>query len=83
MSDKLSDMKKINAREFQKSFGKITEGLKPGQSIQVTKHGKVVGSFTKERKKVDWAKFENYLKKHSCPPEVGDQMLKEFNASLS
>lgn len=76
-------MKKINAREFQKRFGKISDGLKAGESVQITKHGKVVGRFIKEQKKVKWPDILAYLEKNSCPPEVGDKMLKEFNASLS
>jgi hypothetical protein len=76
-------MRKINARDFQKSFGKITDGLRAGETVQITKHGKVVGRFTKERKAVKWPDFLAYLEKHSCPPEVGNQLLKEFNDSLS
>jgi len=46
-SDKVSDMKKLSARQFQHGFGKTTTNLKPGQSLTITKHGKPIGVFTK------------------------------------
>ena len=82
--DKLSDMKQINAREFQKSFGRITGKLRAGESLEITKHGKVVGTFTKQRKKVNWDKILKFMEQKSCPPEVGDEMVRKyFNDSLS
>jgi antitoxin (DNA-binding transcriptional repressor) of toxin-antitoxin stability system len=71
-------MKQVNAREFQKSFGRITGRLKAGETVQITKYGKIVGTFTKQRKKVDWDKFFKHLEKHSCPPEVGDELVRKF-----
>jgi hypothetical protein len=76
-------MKQINAREFQKSFGRITEKLRAGEKVQITKHGNVVGTFVKETKKVQWPDVVAYLRKHSCPAEVGDRVLKDFNESIS
>ena len=78
MLDKLSDMKQINAREFQKSFGRITEKLRAGEKVQITKHGNVVGTFMKQPKKVDWEKAFDYLKKNSCSPEVGDELVRKY-----
>src|SRR5690348_12130608 len=46
-SDKLSDMKSVNAREFQKEFGKIAGSLKNGEAVAVKKHGKIIGQFQK------------------------------------
>jgi antitoxin (DNA-binding transcriptional repressor) of toxin-antitoxin stability system len=43
-------MKKIKARDFQKAFGKVSDHLKAGESVQVTKHGKAVGVFIKSAK---------------------------------
>jgi hypothetical protein len=47
MSGTLSDMKQVNAREFQKGFSKVAEELGQGESVTVTKHGKPLGFFTK------------------------------------
>jgi hypothetical protein len=41
------DMKKLTARQFQHGFGKLTEELKPGEIIVVTKRGQPHGVFTK------------------------------------
>lgn len=41
------DMKAVNAREFQKSFSKLTTELPHGQTIAITKKGKPLGFFTK------------------------------------
>ena len=71
-------MKQINSRDFQKKFGNITGRLKAGESVQITKHGKILGTFTKERKKVNWDKFFKYLNENSCSPEVGDEMVRKY-----
>src|SRR5689334_12695193 len=47
MSDKMLDMKQVNAREFQKSFSSVTDALPQGQTIAITKRGKPLGFFTK------------------------------------
>jgi hypothetical protein len=41
------DMKKVNAREFQKAFSKVTQELGQGETVEVTRHGKPLGFFTK------------------------------------
>ena len=43
----MSDMKEVNAREFQKAFSKLTTELPQGQTIAITKKGKPLGFFTK------------------------------------
>lgn len=40
-------MKKVNAREFQKAFSKVAEGLGQGETVEITRHGKSFGFFTK------------------------------------
>ena len=40
-------MKKVNAREFQKAFSKVTHQLGQGETVAVTRHGKPLGFFTK------------------------------------
>jgi hypothetical protein len=47
MSGSVSDMKKVNAREFQKAFSKVTEELGQGETVEITRHGKPLGFFTK------------------------------------
>ena len=47
MPDIMSDMKEVNAREFQKTFSKLTTELGQGQTIAITKKGKPLGFFTK------------------------------------
>jgi antitoxin (DNA-binding transcriptional repressor) of toxin-antitoxin stability system len=47
LSGTLSDMKQVNAREFQKTFSKVADELNGGETVAVTKHGKPLGFFTK------------------------------------
>jgi antitoxin (DNA-binding transcriptional repressor) of toxin-antitoxin stability system len=47
MPDIMSDMREVNAREFQKTFSKLTTDLAQGQTIAITKKGKPLGFFTK------------------------------------
>jgi hypothetical protein len=47
LSGTLSDMRQVNAREFQKAFCKVAEELGQGETVTVTKHGKLLGFFTK------------------------------------
>ena len=83
-SDKLSDMKTFSSRDFQKNFGHITDSLKNGQTVEVTKHGKPVGRFTKtDGKRREMPDFLSWLEKFGGSKEVGNQILKEFNDSLS
>ena len=77
-------MKKVTAREFQKSFGKLAKGLADGQALEVTNHGKPLGVFTKVApRKVNMPDFLANVRKAGYDPKVGDAMLEEFNASLS
>lgn len=72
----LSDMRKIASREFQKSFGKVNDQIDLGQSVQITKHGKPIGVYTKARpRRVKLPNFVDFLK---GDPKRGDKLLKEF-----
>lgn len=76
-------MKKISSREFQKRFSDITNTLKNGQAVEITRHGKTIGRFTKASgKKLKMPDFWAELQKHTYPIEFGNQLLKEFNDSL-
>ena len=77
-------MKRVTAREFQKEFGKLTKSLPEGQTMEITLHGKPLGEFTKgPRRKVQLPNFLENLRKTGCDPRLGDQLLQEFNASLT
>jgi hypothetical protein len=77
-------MKKVNSRDFQKRFGQIADDLKEGQAIHVTKHGKVLGKFTKApTRRIKTPDFLKELQTHSYSKELGSQILKEFHDSLS
>ena len=48
-SDNLSDVKEtVSVAQFTKQFGPLTNHLVPGQSVQVTTHGKVHGRYVRE-----------------------------------
>jgi antitoxin (DNA-binding transcriptional repressor) of toxin-antitoxin stability system len=84
MLDILSDMKRISAREFQKRFGRIAASMREGQTLEVTIRGKPVGRFTKHRtRERRMPDFVSLLESESCPKELGNQILKEFDDSLS
>jgi hypothetical protein len=83
-SDNLSDVKKISSRDFQKRFAEITSTLKNGQVVEITRHGQTVGRFTKTNgKKIKMPDFWAEVQKHGYSTDWGDQLLKEFNESLS
>ena len=76
MSDNLSNMKKVTAREFQHGFSKHAHSLKPGQSVVVTNHGKPLGVFTKagvpRRAKPN---FLAELEKHTYGEKEGQKVI--------
>ena len=77
-------MKRITAREFQKSFGKLARSLANGQTVEITLHGKPLGAFTKgTQRKLKAPDFLENLRGTGCDPELGDRVLEEFNESLS
>jgi len=76
-------MKTITARQFQHSFSKTSGSLKPGQSITITKRGKPLGTFTRlPARPIKMPDFLANLKKLNYSPDLGDEILKEFNDSL-
>jgi hypothetical protein len=46
-SHNLNKAQTISVRELQRSFGRISKALKPGQTVAVTKRGTVLGYFTR------------------------------------
>lgn len=76
-------MKTITSREFQKHFGQLTQKLRTGQTIQITKHGKSIGRFTKNSSQPKpMPDFLGKLESMGGSKKVGNQVLKEFNASI-
>lgn len=85
LSDKLSNMKKVTSRQFQKAFAKLNASLKPGEVVQITKHNKPIGQFSKtitERRRRLPNLLAN-LENLSYTPEEGAQMLQKVNDCLS
>lgn len=84
MLDEMSNMKKVSAREFQHQFGKLTQGLKPGESIQVIKRGKVDGLYRKSGKAdVKQPNFLELSERHPYSEKVGARLLKRLNEAIS
>jgi hypothetical protein len=79
LPDIMSDMKQVNAREFQKDFSTITGGLKQGQTIAVTRRGKPLGFFTKARKLtgVTMPDFAANLQDMPYSAEEGERIVRE------
>ena len=84
MLDILFNMKKLTARQFQHTFSKTTEALKPGESVTITKHGRPLGVFTRlPKRRVKTPDFLANLEKVSYSVEVGDAILKQFYDRVS
>ena len=78
------DMKKLTARQFQHGFAKTADSLKPGQSVTITKRGKPLGIFTRlPPKRIKMPDFAANLVETGTSNKLGNEILKEFNDSLS
>lgn len=82
LSDKLSDMKRVTAGQFQKEFGRILQSMKEGQAVEITRRGKPVGQFTKRGKPIKVPDFLSLLEKSGYSIKTGNRILKEFHDSL-
>ena len=77
-------MKQVTAREFQHHFGTLTESLKPGEVIQVTKRGKVDGIYQKiPRNRIKQPHFLERVEKHTYSENLGARLLKRLDEALS
>lgn len=79
MSGILSDMKKVNAREFQKAFSKVAEQLAQGETVEITRRGKSFGFFTKGSARVA-GRMPDFAAALSSAPmigEAGERMMAE------
>lgn len=83
----MSDMKEVNAREFQKGFSKVTAALPEGQTIAITRRGKPLGYFTKapaHPARVPMPDFEANLASVTYDAEEAERIVREvLDDSLS
>lgn len=77
MSGILPDMKKVNAREFQKAFSKVAQQLGRGETVEVTRRGKPFGFFTRvpERAPKRMPNFAANLAKLPLVGPAGEEMI--------
>lgn len=76
----MSDMKEVNAREFQKAFSKLTTELPHGQTIAITKKGKPLGFFTKApvpSQPVPMPDFAANLEAMPYDPKEAERIIRE------
>ena len=84
MLDDVSYMKRVTAREFQHHFGKLTESLKPGEFIQITKRGRIDGVYQKvPGKAIKQPNFLEITDRHTYSESVGARLLKQLDEALS
>lgn len=78
MFNVMSNMsKKVSAREFLHHFAKLEKGLRPGESVTVTRRGQPLGKFTKESPegRIKLPDFEKDASRPGFDVKVGDKVL--------
>ena len=76
-------MKKVTARQFQNGFGKLSDHLEPGQTIQITKRGKPHGLYTKvATQRIRRPDFLANLEKLGYSEKVGESRFQKFYDSI-
>ncbi len=70
--------KTVTVRELQHQLGKLGAGLKPGDSLLVTRHGKPFGVFTKAAKPRKAPDFLANLEKLGQSIEAGQKLLNQI-----
>src|SRR5947208_13023047 len=82
LSDKLSDMKKITAREFARNQAQAINQLKANETLAVTKHGKTVLLVSKppapKPRRISAARLIKELRAMPMTEADGDAILKRF-----
>ena len=74
-------MKKVTVRDIVHRFAKLNQSLKPGETIEVTLHGKPIGRYTKTpHHPIKMPNFYEELRKFGGDPKVGDALLKRLLA---
>jgi len=80
MSGSMSDMRTVNAREFQKAFSKVAQQLGQGETVAITRRGKPLGFFTKapERTPAHMPDFATNLASVPFIGTVGERIMTEI-----
>ena len=77
-------MKKVTAREFQHHFGKLAASLKPGETLRITRNGKVDGLYQKApERKIPFPDFKKRLRDHAYSAATGEALLRTLDGTLS
>lgn len=80
----MSDMKKrASVAEFTKQFGPLTNGLAPGESVEVTSYGKVHGRYVREGLPQRRARFDigARLAQEEYSPADGQRFIEDILAA--
>jgi antitoxin (DNA-binding transcriptional repressor) of toxin-antitoxin stability system len=81
MLNSLFNMKKATIREIVHGFSKLNQSLRPGETVEITAHGKPVGHYTKaQTRRIKMPNFYEESRKDGAGPEVGDALLKRLLA---
>jgi hypothetical protein len=65
----------IALSEFRRRFSQLTEEMRPGESITVTRRGKPIGEFTKKPVKIKMPDFKRDAERAGISVEAGDRVL--------
>lgn len=74
--------KTVSSREFLHSFGELSAKLRPGESITVTKHGKPVGTFTRQPKPVKAPDFLGNMRRMGLTGEAARKLTEAIKHEL-
>jgi len=68
-------MKTITSREFQHQFASLSNSLKAGESVTITKHGKPLGIFTKTVPRRKAPDFLANVRRFGYSKEEGQKLI--------
>ena len=74
--------KRVSSREFLHSFGELSEKLRAGESITITKHGKPVGTFTKQPEPVKAPDYLGNIRKLGISRRASRKLTEELLKGL-
>jgi hypothetical protein len=82
MLKNMFNIRKASIREVVHRFAKLNQSLRPGQTIEITAHGKAFGRYTKApvRRIVLPNFYADARKDGARAPKVGDVLLKRLLA---
>jgi antitoxin (DNA-binding transcriptional repressor) of toxin-antitoxin stability system len=67
--------KVISSRDFQHHFSDLAGALKPGESVNITRHGELLGTFTKAAKPRKNVDYLSNLDKLGYSAEAGQRVI--------